>query len=621
MNSQHTPLQWRKVKEIIIPKPGKDDYSNAKSFRPISLTSVLLNGLERLIDRHMKDILHENNHLNQNQHAYQEGKSTETALHDIVTHIENTFTKKEYAMATFMDIAGAFDNISLEAMNRHVSICGFPQKINEWIKNMLANRIIIIDNYGLTSTVKATRGTPQGGVLSPNLWILTMNSLLNRLNNDGHIAIAYADDLTVICKGKFLHTLSERSQAAVKIVERWCKEVELTVNPNKSETVIFTKNRKMDGFKNPIIFNGVIPKKDEAKYLGVILDSKLNWSKHIKHRTRKCLRIFWYCRKTIGKSWGLTAKNILWIYNTIVKPMLAYGAFLWWYGTNTVLSRSKHNHVQRVACLAITGAMSTTPQAAMEILLGLPKLYDYISAKAKITAYQLRAHIREPQRTYAKHTEILNDLYATNSLIEAEDDHLKTVFIFERPFEVIIPSKEDWENKNITINYYKHVYFTDGSVKVNGSGYGALYVRDHTIIRGQCGVHSTTKQTELAAIHACCIHAIRAGHSGPICIYSDSKNALMALKKCKINSKLIYECIKYLTQLAFTNGIALTWVPGHSGIYGNDIADRIAKFAASEQCVSAEPLMRVERSYAKTLNDRWSLRGEHHRDARMPGSS
>ena len=48
MTSGYTPQIWRQSKVIFIPKLGKDDYSKAKSFRPISLTPFLFKTLERL---------------------------------------------------------------------------------------------------------------------------------------------------------------------------------------------------------------------------------------------------------------------------------------------------------------------------------------------------------------------------------------------------------------------------------------------------------------------------------------------------------------------------------------------------------------------------------------------
>ena len=47
---------WKIVKTVFIPKPGKDDYNTAKSFRPISLMSFILKTLERLLFWYINDI-------------------------------------------------------------------------------------------------------------------------------------------------------------------------------------------------------------------------------------------------------------------------------------------------------------------------------------------------------------------------------------------------------------------------------------------------------------------------------------------------------------------------------------------------------------------------------------
>lgn len=79
----HTPNSWEEVKVVSIPKPRKDDYTSPKSFRPISLTSTLVKGLERLVDRYMKEEMFASNSIHNSQHAFQQGKSTETALHEL----------------------------------------------------------------------------------------------------------------------------------------------------------------------------------------------------------------------------------------------------------------------------------------------------------------------------------------------------------------------------------------------------------------------------------------------------------------------------------------------------------------------------------------------------------
>lgn len=82
--------------------------------------------------------------MHKNQHAFQTWKSTET-LHDLESQIEETHTNKEYLIATFMDIAGAFDNISLETINDHIERCDINIHVTHWIKYMLAHRSIPVE--------------------------------------------------------------------------------------------------------------------------------------------------------------------------------------------------------------------------------------------------------------------------------------------------------------------------------------------------------------------------------------------------------------------------------------------------------------------------------------------
>ncbi|VEN59224.1 unnamed protein product [Callosobruchus maculatus] len=98
----HVPAIWREARIVFIPKPGKKDYTAAKSFKPISLTSFLMKTLERM-------------------HAYKKGTSTDTALHAPAEKVEKSMTRREVALAEFFDIDGAFDKA------KTVTICSSLQ--------------------------------------------------------------------------------------------------------------------------------------------------------------------------------------------------------------------------------------------------------------------------------------------------------------------------------------------------------------------------------------------------------------------------------------------------------------------------------------------------------------
>jgi hypothetical protein len=76
-------------------------------------------------------------------------------------------------------------------------------------------------------------------------------------------------------------------QTAMNIVQN--SELELSVNADKTTTVLFTNKSLRIGFKKPKLFGQEIEVKNQVKYLGVMLDSKLNWNSHIETRLKKPL--------------------------------------------------------------------------------------------------------------------------------------------------------------------------------------------------------------------------------------------------------------------------------------------------------------------------------------------
>ena len=128
-------------------------------------------------------------------------------------------------------------------------------------------------------SVAVSRGCPQGGVLSPLLWCLVVDDLLARLCGGGLYAQGYADDICLLAVGKFPNTVSGLIQWALSIVEVWCAELGLSVNPDKTGLVAFTRRRKLDGFFEPRLFGKTLQCSMSVKYLGVILNSRLTWRK------------------------------------------------------------------------------------------------------------------------------------------------------------------------------------------------------------------------------------------------------------------------------------------------------------------------------------------------------
>jgi len=65
----------------------------------------------------------------------------------------------------------------------------------------------------------------------------------------------------------------------------------------------------------------------------------------------------------------VTPKIVYWIYTAVIRPVITYAAVVWWPRVNLVTVTRQLEHLQRLAYFSITGAMRTTPTAAMELII------------------------------------------------------------------------------------------------------------------------------------------------------------------------------------------------------------------------------------------------------------
>ncbi|XP_048484155.1 uncharacterized protein LOC105391530 [Plutella xylostella] len=628
----YMPHLWTRVRVTFIPKTGNRDKSLPKSYRPISLTSFMLKAMEKVINLHIRTGYLTQNPLHVKQHAYQKGKSTETALIELTDRIEKALEDKEIALCAFLDVEGAFDNTSTNVILKCMRDKNIDNTTLTWVESMLTNRTVKTTLLDKSIEVKITRGCPQGGVLSPLEWSIVVDTLLCELNEARFDTQGYADDLVITIVGKSASTISDLMQRALRMVERWCREYELSVNASKTIIVPFTRRRILDGLRPPDFFGETVNFSKEAKYLGVILDQKLTWNQHLQYIAQKAKCAMGSCCRLVGKKWGLKPKLTLWLYEAVVRPMVTYGCVVWHRKTQQKTCQDVLSSLQRLACLMATGAIRSTPTAAMEAMLNLSPLHIHVQKEAR--SAMLRAAEGGRNRWHsAVFSSLHRELLSTHAMA-MPSDAMETEYCFSRLFSVEIPEREKWNDDKAlqTFRSGDIVWYTDGSKKEGLAGSGIYGERPRARKYASLGRFASVFQAEIYAIIGCAYENLdRAFTRRNIFILSDSQAALKALTSAEVNSKLIMECILILNKIGANNRVTLRWVPGHCGINGNEEADELARLGAESLPLGPEPIIGLPKCTSRREIKDWAhnqsleawnnVPGQHHARALIVGYS
>lgn len=600
----HIPKCWREAIVKFIPKPGKPKYDIPKSFRPISLTAFQLKTLEKIIDNHIRETALQENPLNKAQHAYQKGKGCESALHELTTEIEKWIYNKGTTITVFIDIEGAFDNIGYDIIEQAATNHNIKKWTTVWINNMLKYRTIKT-NKNDTDTYKPTKGCPQGGCTSPLEWNLVADDLINRLTNEGFHVIGYADDLAISIShfNGFKEEIAKRMNNAMEIVEKWCNETGLSVNPDKSSMISFSLSKKNTIQNKITLYEKPIKQVKNTTFLGIVLDEKLNWNEHINKLANKSRRTLWTTRAMVSKNWGINPTNMKWVYNQIIIPRITYGSIIWWKKTQEITTIKKLESIQRAALLMITGAFRTTPTIALEAILNIAPLHLNIQMTALNCYQRLKGANMWVENGINTHHRSISTINNIRDDFEIDQGTLVTHWL--NLFEVQIGLRMNW-NYQVNFSGNIHSWFADGSVRNEKAGIG-IYNRHFNVNKSsRLSDLTTSTAAEIISIKETAEMILKQENKNKnIIILNDSQSALIELKRSSTKSKTTAECTEILNKIGKNNKITIVWTPKNDTTE-NIIADRLAKEACTKSEI--EIITKTGEKARERTNQQWLTR-------------
>lgn len=163
------PKDLKLSQAIPIHKGGDKD--QVHNYRPIAILPALSKILEKIINLRLVSYLESNKILSQQQFGFRCGKSTDDAVNELVEHISLNLDKGNKCVTIYLDLAKAFDSISVPLLIKKLEKIGITGKPLDLFIDYLTDReqAVRIGSH-ISATVPITYGVPQGSILGPTLF-------------------------------------------------------------------------------------------------------------------------------------------------------------------------------------------------------------------------------------------------------------------------------------------------------------------------------------------------------------------------------------------------------------------------------------------------------------------
>jgi ribonuclease HI len=616
LDQGYYPKHFKKSTTIALRKPGKDDYTDPKSYRPIALLNTIGKILDKIVARRISYAVETHQTLPPNHMGGRRGMGTEHAIHRLIQKVHEAWGKQrpEVTSLLLLDVSGAFDHVSHERLLHNLKKRRLDGRTVAMIASLLKGRSTMIQLPDFTAeSTPVNTGIPQGSPLSPILYLYynaDLAEVTNREENSCH-STAYIDDIGIQATGLTTEETCQKLAAAHEKCIDWARKHAAKFAPQKYELIHFTRAiTRHDKTQALMLQNDTsVQPNNRVRYLGVLLDSKLQWRPQLEKIKMMAAKSIAALSCLAGSTWGTGLLDLRRLYKTTIMPQLLYGSSAW-----LAPSRKGNKHIREAleaiqgkALKVVTGAYRAASYAALNIEANVPPITitaDRLNKEAALRLYTTREQHRlqvtwdhrEAGRGRGKkgqtpleaiwHQLHLQSDTAENKLKNTERIRPYLVQPWWKPPTTRIESSADAaiQQHDSFINSQDGLaIYSDGS-GINGK-IGAAAVcpainATEDVYLGS-SKHFTVYAAELAGIAGALLIAQRRGYDHTkVHIYTDNQAAIRAVRNPQRQSgQYFLEMIMGFLQKLQEMGIAveLHWIPAHKGVEGNEAADTAAK--------------------------------------------
>ena len=233
-----TSLKYGNKPVIPIPKPFKDN-TNAKKYKPITLSSCICKTLERMINARLIYYLETNNLITEYQSDFRSQRSPIDHLIRLETFIREVSINKEHLVAFFFYLEKTYDTTWKYSIVRDFKNLGLENGIPVFINNFLWDRRFRVRMGEVFSEEnKQEMGVPPDSVLSVTLFNIKINNIVKKINSGTNCAL-YVDKFLICYRARNMSHVERQLQVCLDKLNKWTPENGLKFSKEKMKCVHF----------------------------------------------------------------------------------------------------------------------------------------------------------------------------------------------------------------------------------------------------------------------------------------------------------------------------------------------------------------------------------------------
>ncbi|XP_054715555.1 uncharacterized protein LOC129225035 [Uloborus diversus] len=291
--------------------------------------------------------------------------------------------------------------------------------------------------------------------------------------------------------------------------------------------------------------NEPIEEVQQMKYMGINVDNKLRWRQHISYVSNKCEKVLLGFMRISKNVYGVKTDVLKLIYKKGIVPLISYGSRAWGNSLRKKTNSKLLRRVQRRFLIRIVRAYRTVSYDALFVISGLPPI-DFVILN-DIEAWGMMSKPRP--------CNFLNGKLPISSLPHPSS---------RKPITVV-------NCDSIILDHYNLTCFTDGS-KLEGR-VGLAFVVYENGMKKETVQHRISDECSVFQAELLCLNlAVKWLQN----FYNTSGTVKFIISSTE---RLVVEVHSIHSALENVADVHFTYIRGHSGNFGSERTDQLAKQA------------------------------------------